>query len=128
MFNKKSINSCFRINHLVFLLVFSNLLNAQVNIDTTKIEYVSWENHQYAFIRNIKPNMIDAKCSCEKLGMQLVKIESESENSFLQNKAFEKEGVQAADGIQYWVGASDLDEEGKWIWISGLATKSWTFS
>jgi hypothetical protein len=102
----------------IFMIMgFSNILNTQVSIDTTKIEVVTWGNHEYAFIRNKKPNMIDAQCACNKLGMALVKIETEAENNFLQSNAFEKEGVQTIDGNQYWIGASDIEEEGDWVWL-----------
>lgn len=81
-------------------------------------EFVFWKNKQYAFIRGQKPSFNKAKCLCEDMGMTLLNIKSESENVFIQNKAFEIEGVKAKDGNQFWLGASDSKNEGKWKWVN----------
>lgn len=50
--------------------------------------------------------------------MDLVKIESEAENIFIQTSAFSKAGIQTKDGNQYWIGASDSNKEGLWKWLA----------
>lgn len=103
---------------LIFITLFSFQSFSQTPIDSLDIEKKTWNNSEYAFIRNVKPNMPEARKICECLKMDLVKIETEAENIFLQTAAFSKDGIKTKDGNQYWIGASDSKKEGIWKWLA----------
>ena len=54
-----------------------------------------------------------AKENCEKLGGHLVTINSETELNFI-NKL-----ITIGDKEYYWLGASDKQTEGYWVWVTG---------
>ena len=45
-------------------------------------------------------------------GAKLVKIETDKENDFIKNKYLNTSGI-------YWIGLSDIDNEGEWKWTDG---------
>jgi hypothetical protein len=57
----------------------------------------------------------DARLRCQELGYELVVIESEEENLWIYYNALEQLG-----GIS-WIGLSDIDAEGTWLWVDGAA-------
>ena len=62
----------------------------------------------------------DAKASCESMGGHLATITSQGEQDFVAN-LIENNG----DKKNYWLGGTDVDDEGKWVWITG---EDWTYS
>ena len=56
-----------------------------------------------------------ARANCEKIGADLVKIESAVENEFLDT-AFLTTGLSR---VTYWIGLSDQVNEGEWKWTDG---------
>lgn len=54
----------------------------------------------------------DAKSICAAMGGHLATISSESENEFV---------FQISQGAASWLGATDIEQEGKWQWITGEA-------
>jgi hypothetical protein len=52
--------------------------------------------------------------ACRDLGMHLVRIDDAAENAFLRSMA---DGVNAPGPI--WIGASDIMNEGRWVWTDG---------
>ena len=45
-------------------------------------------------------------------GAKLVKIETDKENDFIKNEYLNTSGI-------YWIGLSDIDNEGEWKWTDG---------
>ena len=60
----------------------------------------------------------NAKEECEEWNARLVKVESSEENDFIK-----KELLPAKYG-NYWIGLSDSDNEGDWMWTDGTQLDS----
>ena len=60
----------------------------------------------YLFIKTLS-------VKCESLGAQLVKIELAEENDFLKSTYLN------SPGVTFWIGLSDLMQEGEWICVDG---------
>lgn len=58
-----------------------------------------------------------AKTYCEELGGHLVTITSEEENNFVYE-------MVRKNGISYWLGGTDEEQEGVWKWVTG---EEWSF-
>ena len=54
----------------------------------------------------------DARAYCEAEGAQLVKIECAEENECIKNKYMK-------DGLDFWIGLTDEQVEGVWMWSDG---------
>ena len=54
-----------------------------------------------------------ARLNCQNFGGKLVKIESEDENKFIKTQYL------SGGGGRYWIGLSDIDNEGDWRWTDG---------
>ena len=54
-----------------------------------------------------------ARLNCQNFGGELVKIESEDENQFIKTEFL------SGGGGRYWIGLSDLGNEGDWRWTDG---------
>ncbi|MFO0878116.1 MAG: family 16 glycoside hydrolase [Gemmataceae bacterium] len=63
----------------------------------------------------------EASTKCEELGGNLVIIRSKEENALVTRL------VDEAGLVEAWIGATDVMEEGKWIWIDGkpLVYSNW---
>lgn len=62
-----------------------------------------------------------ARENCRKFDSELVKIESKDENQFIKTEYFRT-------GDRYWIGLSDLNNDGKWKWTDGTGLtgyKNW---
>lgn len=53
----------------------------------------------------------EAKAYCESLGGHLAVITSEEENALVTSMLLTRS--------DYWIGASDADDEGNWVWVTG---------
>jgi hypothetical protein len=61
----------------------------------------------------------EAEEECQSRGMHLVRVDDAEENAFIRKTAL---GVNFDGNI--WLGGSDAETEGKWVWIDG--THFWT--
>ncbi len=68
----------------------------------------------YAFVRG-QFTWLDAKADAERRGGHLATITSDQE----QNSLFQCIGYQAFYDNDFWLGASDLDGDGQWSWVTG---------
>ena len=56
-----------------------------------------------------RKNREEARQFCSVKGGDLVKVEFEEENTFIQDKF----------GEDFWLGATDKENEGSWVWTDG---------
>lgn len=55
----------------------------------------------------------EAKITCEQFGGHLVTIEDKAEDNFIESFIQDR-------NTYTWMGASDLAEEGKWLWVTDI--------
>ena len=60
----------------------------------------------------------NAKEECEKWNATLVKVESSEENDFIKTE------LLPSKNRNYWIGLSDSDNEGDWMWTDGTQLDS----
>lgn len=77
-------------------------------------------NGHYYLVVNDPEYWTDARDACENMGGHLATITSQEEQEFVAG-LIENSGTQK----NYWLGGSDHDSEGDWVWITGEA---WTYS
>ena len=72
-------------------------------------ESAVFDGHTYYYF-STPVTWFDAKSICENMGGHLVTITSEEEDNFV---------FGFADGTLAWLGATDIEGEGNWNWITG---------
>ncbi|KAI5621773.1 CD209 antigen-like protein 2, partial [Silurus asotus] len=74
--------------------------------------------HQCYFITSQKKSWSDSRRDCEAKGADLVIISSKEEQEYLSRRF---------RGVEAWIGLTDTEEEGKWMWVdrTPLSTKYW---
>ena len=77
-----------------------------------------FNSHCYKFVQTRK-NWSGAKNYCNGLSSYLVTIHSQAEKDFVAS-------LTPNDGINTWLGLSDLVSEGAWIWEDGRPWGSYT--
>ena len=87
----------------------------EISINSTPIytETASDNGHKYLLF-NDKYTWKDAKLICEYLGGHLVTITSDDEN-----RVVVKMIMTYGEATDYWYGATDIDSEGTWKWVTG---------
>ena len=68
-----------------------------------------YQGHTYYFFSS-PVTWYDAKAICENMGGHLATITSADENAFVYS---------LANGSMAWLGATDINQEGKWEWVNG---------
>ncbi|XP_075886482.1 uncharacterized protein LOC142890981 isoform X2 [Nelusetta ayraudi] len=80
----------------------------------------NWEEHGdqcYLFQENATPWEL-ARQQCQQEGGNLARIDSEDEQEFLTERVNEK---MKAQGDTFWIGLTDAQTEGEWLWVDGSA-------
>lgn len=85
-----------------------------VTAEAAEVEMITenYNGHTYALIDLSMP-WTEAKEYCEKLGGHLATITSEEEQKFITNL------ISSGKRVSYWIGATDVREEGVWEWVTG---------
>ena len=80
---------------------------------TCEAEWTSFGSSCYK-LYTLPQNWTNAKVNCQRAidGAKLVKIETDKENDFIKNEYLNTSGI-------YWIGLSDIDNEGEWKWTDG---------
>ncbi|KAI5087467.1 CD209 antigen-like protein D [Silurus meridionalis] len=70
------------------------------------------------FITSQKKSWSDSRQDCKAKGADLVIISSKEEQEYLSRRF---------RGVEAWIGLTDTEEEGKWMWVdrTPLSTKYW---
>ncbi|XP_036000719.1 CD209 antigen-like protein E [Fundulus heteroclitus] len=86
-----------------------------------------WELHGgncYKFSTR-KSSWNESRDSCKDLGGDLVKIDSREEQMFLFGRL---SNIMEEAEDKFWIGLTDSEEEGSWLWVDGSPLKSsWSF-
>ena len=98
-----------------FICEFEKKVNA---LNYTPEKTFDYNEHRYEFYSN-NVDWQTAKRFCEQNGGHLVTIASNSENSAIKTNST---GLSRA---RYWIGLTDIQDEGNWKWITG-ESKSFT--
>ena len=73
--------------------------------------------HKYEFVKEIV-TWEEAKRKAEEAGGQLASIETADEYDYIiSQEGYEKQ--------TWWLGLTDVDVEGEWVWLSGKKLNSW---
>ncbi|XP_072021058.1 uncharacterized protein [Amphiura filiformis] len=85
-----------------------NLIEQQASGCPSNWHY--WRDHLY-FLESEKKNFDESEASCEKLGGHLTSVLGQDETDFLL--------YLAVEGVNYWIGFTDREEEGNFKWLDG---------
>nr|XP_015209622.1 PREDICTED: ladderlectin-like [Lepisosteus oculatus] len=80
--------------------------------------WVSFANRCFQYI-GIEKTWADAEMDCIELGGNLASVHSEEEETFLLHLIVSKRATST------WLGGSDGEQEGKWLWSDG---SKWAFT
>lgn len=70
------------------------------------------DNHKYAIVCQGGGTWHVSKRRCEEMGGHLLIINTPREYEFIKQMAAKHPGM-------YWIGATDEEQEGKWMWVDG---------
>uniref|UniRef100_A0A3B5AHS3 C-type lectin domain-containing protein n=1 Tax=Stegastes partitus TaxID=144197 RepID=A0A3B5AHS3_9TELE len=77
-----------------------------------------WEHHRgrcYYFTTNKSP-WEESRNECRDKGGDLVKIDGQDEQTFLERRLRE---AMIDNTDKFWIGLTDSQEEGRWLWVDG---------
>ncbi|XP_061169443.1 perlucin-like [Saccostrea echinata] len=108
---------------LFFLIVVCNLSLETFAQNPCPDQWYWHGDSCYAFIRDIKANMMQAGAFCRNVDSTLAEINSADEDRFLRTHL-----IQNHISEHFWIGGTDAFAEGQWVWISNqkpLTYKGW---
>ncbi|PWA28181.1 hypothetical protein CCH79_00021047, partial [Gambusia affinis] len=77
-----------------------------------------WEKYggSLYYFSTTKSSWTDSRRSCIDRGSDLVKIDSREEQMFLEIRVRD---LMEDDLEKFWIGLTDSEEEGRWLWVDG---------
>ena len=99
------------VSAIILLMHFTIKSSAAAQIPKDVYEY---EGNYYKVYDNICDSWDEAKIYCEKLNGHMVTITDAAEEKFVLNML-----KDTANASQYFIGATDANNEGSWEWITG---------
>ena len=101
--------AAFNFNVEGFICEYDDIINASDYAPVTSVKYGCYSYELYDY--NV--DWQTAKKICEKMGGTLATIYDKSENAAIT------ELIKKGTKDEYWIGLSDLEDEGIWKWIDG---------
>lgn len=103
---------------LLSLMLMCGTFTVTSSAATIPDDAIKYNGHHYKAF-DMQVTWGDAKSYCESLGGHLATITSQEEQNIVEELV--------ADGSvpSYWLGATDVEEEGKWEWITG---EEWNYT
>uniref|UniRef100_A0A7N8YLD4 C-type lectin domain-containing protein n=1 Tax=Mastacembelus armatus TaxID=205130 RepID=A0A7N8YLD4_9TELE len=90
-----------------------------------------WELHggMCYYFSNIEASWQESESKCQYLGGALVKVDSRQEqvSNFAAGSQTTLTYKMNYVADQYWIGLTDLEEEGEWLWVDGSPLSFWQF-
>ncbi|MBU1095481.1 MAG: T9SS type A sorting domain-containing protein [Bacteroidetes bacterium] len=118
---------------IISFLLWTDLYS-QNCFDAANVYSFEFNGVQYDIVKENKSWLMAAECA-DKMGGILAEINSQAEQDtifyHLNNAGISAADIVAPDGgnaSYVWIGGTDLDEEGKWIWdgsYDGLGSQFW---
>uniref|UniRef100_A0A671UC27 C-type lectin domain-containing protein n=1 Tax=Sparus aurata TaxID=8175 RepID=A0A671UC27_SPAAU len=106
-----------------FVALDSSLCCNLFKVDTCHKCQEGWEQNgpQCYYFSTDELTWEQAREKCRRDGADLVKIESEDEQSFLMQRLRQEEVVvkMLEDEDKFWIGLTDSVTEGTWLWTDG---------
>ncbi|XP_072227226.1 hepatic lectin-like [Leuresthes tenuis] len=83
-----------------------------------------WEQRggKYYYFSTMKSSWNESRAECRRKGGDLVKINSREEQRFLEIRVRDK---MEAEEDKFWIGLTDSEEEGRWLWADGSPLETW---
>ncbi|XP_045160082.2 perlucin-like isoform X1 [Mercenaria mercenaria] len=98
-----------KLEHRLELLEARNSIGGQTANSICPDTWIRFRGSCYLFPRG-DVNFSAAEYFCVQHGSHIVHVESESENNFLKNH------MRDLKESSYWIGLTDTDVEGTWVW------------
>lgn len=101
---------------LLSLMLMCGMFTVTSSAATIPDDAIKYNGHYYKAF-DMQMTWKQAKEYCEKMGGHLVTVSSETEEAVIENLALSQE--------QYWLGATDENKEGQWVWVTG---EEWNYT
>ncbi|XP_078323016.1 perlucin-like protein [Crassostrea virginica] len=110
-----------------FSIILGVVLTFSSAVDGTACNdgWIHYQTSCYLF-KDSQENWASAGYICSALNGKLVEIESSVENMFLKNHIAVLHQNHKYDNVNYWVGGTDLEAEGTYLWVSTRDRFSYT--
>jgi len=92
---------------------FMTMQGASIGDDDTVIQKQRFDGRDYALIESGMITWSEAKAACENMGGHLCTITNAAEQAFIESL------ISNGSADNYWIGATDHDNDTVWEWVTG---------